>query len=110
MATGSLASFLGGHRTAIVDLFVTRVPETFRAGLTRSELVDQLPEVIAEIASGIQAGRWPPAEIFEHSPTGSVYGRQRLRVRFDLDAVVREYGLVDAIADSRRSVEQVGQR
>jgi signal transduction histidine kinase len=55
--------------------------------MPQGELTDHLPAFIAEVASALKAH-----EGLESSTTAAQHGTQRLRLGFDLGAVVREYG------------------
>lgn len=61
--------------------------------LTRAELVDDMPELLAELTRAMLA-------LSENAPapaaggTAPRHGRQRLRDGFDVDEVVREYGIL----------------
>ncbi len=61
------------------------VPERMR----RAELIDHLPAFLGEVAGALRARDSP-----ETSPTATEHGRQCFRLGFDLNAVVREYGVL----------------
>ena len=88
LAMSGFADLLDERRASILERFVARVPSSFKDGLTRSELVDHLPQLLTEIAQALRSGGWPAAAaLMEGSPAGATHGRQRLRIGFSLDAV-----------------------
>lgn len=93
-AGSALADFLQTRRDSIVGLFTARVETMLTAHLTQSELVDHLPDLLDEVSRSVREGGWPTHRLFVKSPTAAAHGRQRLRLGFDLDALVREYGLL----------------
>jgi hypothetical protein len=69
------------------------------------ELVDHLPEYLAEIVTALRrdAGLRAGGPSALESTTAAEHGAQRLRLGFSLDSVVREYGaLRDAIIQTAR--------
>jgi signal transduction histidine kinase len=58
--------------------------------LARSEIEDNIPGLLDEIVAALEARH----SISDASPNASEHGKQRLRVGFDLNTVVREYGIL----------------
>ena len=84
--------------------------------MPQPELVDHLPLFFDEIIALLREdqGLASPAQLPEESQTAAVHGRQRLRLGFSVDAVVREYGAlrnaivaVAASADYTLSVREL---
>lgn len=91
----TLADFLATRQDAILELFTARAQDAIAHGaLTRVELVDHLPQVLEELAATLAAGDLPADLVFARSGPARAHGRQRLRAGYDLDALVREYGLL----------------
>jgi PAS domain S-box-containing protein len=88
-------AFLRAERSSIIELFTARVRASFRvAGLTQSELVNHLPDFLDEVIEALQAGTHGGREAPVQGGTGVEHGQQRLRVGYDLEALVREYGIL----------------
>lgn len=62
--------------------------------MPQTELVDHLPNFVAEIIAALREDALPSSKIpsLEQTTTATGHGAQRLRLGFSLDAVVREYG------------------
>lgn len=101
-----LADFLGAQTGAIAELFTRRLRATIaRDTLTRSELINHLPDFLVEIAAALRETGQPGGHAFSSSPTAQEHGRQRLRIGYNLDALVREYGLLgDSLFEHMREV------
>jgi len=80
------------NRAEILDRWASRAreltPEASR--LPRRELEDNLPGILDELALALARGAAPE----ERSPNAVEHGKQRFRVGFDLEAVVREYAVL----------------
>lgn len=105
----SLHEFLSGCRDEIVSKWIHRIQASDIApALPSTELRDQVPLFIDEIVralrdnagiSGLAGGA--DSSALESSPSAAEHGGQRLRLGFELGAVVREYGaLRDVIVES----------
>ena len=86
----SLAGFVEGHSAKLVETWIQRV----RAHLapddtTGPELRDHIPLVLAELVDALRAGASPSA-----TKAAMAHGRQREELGFDVDALVREYGML----------------
>jgi signal transduction histidine kinase len=97
-------SFLGelllSRRAEILDRWVTRIKwEQAPPGLSRGELWDHLPHILDELRSVFRArdGHQVASPLPEESPAAMRHGTQRLRVGFDIEEVVREYGILAEI-------------
>lgn len=93
-----LVELLKRHREDIVARFVREVQrkDLPPAGLPRSLLVDHIPQFLDEI---IQELTVPKDVRFSHdandeSPTAREHGDQRWRLGYDLESLVREYGIL----------------
>lgn len=96
--TPDLASLLGQRRDRIVALFVAEVQRSRLApsNVGRSLLVDHIPtfldEVIAELTRASRARI--SLEVTDTSETARQHGMQRWSLGYDLDALLREYGIL----------------
>lgn len=99
----SLSELLASRRTAILDRWVTRIKwEQAPEGLSRGELWDHLPHILDELLSAFRAreGDQVVSPLPEESPAAAQHGSQRLRAGFDVEEVIREYGiLVEILLD-----------
>jgi PAS domain S-box-containing protein len=93
----SVAELLEAHREDIIQRWTKRVEGRFApAGLSRSELVDSLPDFLNAMVDALRR-RVP---VVTEAPTqelaflGELHGRQRYRVGSDINAVVWEYGVL----------------
>jgi PAS domain S-box-containing protein len=101
---------LEARREDIIQRWTKRVAGRFApAGLSRSELVDSLPDFLKAIVTALRrrATIEPVAPSRELASLGEVHGRQRYRVGSDINAVVWEYGvlrdvLLDLLAETGR--------
>jgi len=90
-----LTDFLATGQGALLERFTRRVQGLLApAALSRSELIDHCPDVLRELGLALAQDGWPPDRLFGINRTAVAHGAQRLRLGFDLDAVVREYGLL----------------
>lgn len=104
----SLHEFLSGCRDAIVSEWILRIQTSEIApALPSAELRDHVPLFIDEIVRALRDNAGPsgstegadPAALGS-SPSAAEHGGQRLRLGFELGAVVREYGaLRDVIVE-----------
>ncbi len=92
-----LADLLEAHTEALLTQWIARVGASLAPGShTRAELVDHLPAFLRQVISALRE----PARDSESSPVhgqsgaGREHGAQRFRLGFELEAVVREYGLL----------------
>ena len=96
-----LAGFLEAHSARLVETWIQRV----RAHLapddtTGPELRDHIPLLLQELVQALAAGAAPST-----TNAAMAHGRQREELGFDVDALVREYGMLrqvmlDAAADA----------
>jgi PAS domain S-box-containing protein len=90
-----LARFLDSRREQLLARFEEEVSGLLAPqGLTRSELRDHLPHFLDDVAQALREDPSSRKRLLAHNPTSGEHGRQRLRVGFDLDSLVREYGLL----------------
>jgi PAS domain S-box-containing protein len=85
-----LANLLETHAEALVRRWIEEVrtglaPE----GKTEPELRDHIPDFLRELMAALRRGTAP-----EKSTVAAAHGRQRYGIGFDVDALVREYGLL----------------
>jgi signal transduction histidine kinase len=104
----SLGDLLISRRGAILERWVERIRwEHAPEALSRGELWDHLPHILDEllIALRIHEGHRPDASpLPTDSPASAQHGSQRLRVGFDVEEVVREYGsLADILLDEAQA-------
>jgi two-component system OmpR family sensor kinase len=95
-ADADLASFLKDHRIAILQRWQRRVAATIEVmSISRIQLLDHMPKfvdgIIAALATPPAAGDPTEAAAQRFAPA---HGAQRLEVGFDVDEVVREYGIL----------------
>jgi len=89
----SLHDFLRDHGDAVIERWRHRVQEHLGIDdLSRAELVDEMPAFMAELVAALTSAATsdPPND----SRVASEHGRQRWRTGFDVDEVIREYGLL----------------
>ncbi len=102
-----LAGFLDAELGAILELFTARVQQLIAPHpLTRSQLVDHVPQFLRELAAAVRDGSAPTERVFTRSATAREHGKQRLDLGYDLDGVVREYGLLRDCILERLEVAQ----
>ncbi len=90
-----LAQFLASHGDAILELFARRVQATVApAGVTRGEIVNHLHDFLAVVIEALDAGVGPRDPAIARLLGADEHGAQRLRLGFDLSAVIGEYGLL----------------
>ena len=94
----SLRQLLTHHRDEIVARFVREVQrkDLPPPGLSRPVLIDHIPKFLDEIVeelSAIDRVRYSHDAI-DMSPTARQHGEQRWTLGYDLDALVREYGVL----------------
>jgi signal transduction histidine kinase/ActR/RegA family two-component response regulator len=96
--TNDLASLLGQRRDRIVALFVAEVQRANLApsDVGRSLLVDHIPTFLDEVIAGLtRASRARISlEVIGTSETARQHGKQRWSLGYDLDALLREYGIL----------------
>ncbi len=93
-----LAEFLRSQRDRVVSQFVTAVARTALPprGLSRSMLADHIPAFLEEIAAELSRLRATRSsqEVVDTSAPARQHGEQRWAVGYDLEALIREYGLL----------------
>lgn len=62
--------------------------------LSRAELTNAMPAFVEELIAALDPSEDAPSPLPDDSATASRHGRQRLRLGFDVDEVVREYGIL----------------
>jgi PAS domain S-box-containing protein len=88
-----LADFLNDQRDAILSELKARSRDTLAPyGLSDRALTDHLPDFLTELIQGLRNHTDPGP--FVSSPSAQTHGKQRLRVGYALETVVREYGLL----------------
>jgi signal transduction histidine kinase/ActR/RegA family two-component response regulator len=94
----SLKQLLSDRRDDILATFVREVErkDLPPAGLPRSVLVDHIPLFLDEISEELSAfdGARPSRDALDLTATARQHGEQRWKVGYDLEAVVREYGVL----------------
>src|SRR5262249_34611866 len=98
--SSSLHDFLRDHGDRVIERWRHRLRESLGPDdRSRAELVDEMPAFIAEIVAALDPAR--PSALPDDSEIAPSHGRQRWRAGFDVDEVVREYGLLgDAILEA----------
>ena len=89
----SLHDFLRDRADSVIERWRHRLRERLGTDdLSRAELVDEMPAFVAELVAALDPAR--PSALPEDSQAAPQHGRQRWRTGFDVDEVVREYGLL----------------
>jgi hypothetical protein len=89
----SLHEFLREQGDAVVERWRYRLRERLAGGdLSGAELSDEMPSFVAELVTALDPAT--ESALPEQSEAAPEHGRQRWRTGFDLDAVIREYGLL----------------
>jgi len=92
-----LADVLDARQNEIIDRWTDSVRHDLNhRAVSPSELVDHLPALLQELARSLRSppGRGPNASSHKYQEMGRAHGAQRFRLGFDLDMLVREYGLL----------------
>jgi len=96
--TLTLAELIRRDREIIVAGFVARVGdgELSPPGLSRSMIADHIPSFLEEVAAELAGGGKLEAsqDADDQSPVARQHGQQRWKVGYDLEALVREYGIL----------------
>src|SRR5262245_21044144 len=89
----TLHEFLSVHGDAVIERWTRGVQERLGAeNLDRAELVNEMPKFVAELIASLRPDT--TSALPEGSDTAPAHGRQRYRTGFDIDQVIREYGLL----------------
>ncbi len=105
----SLRQLLTDHRDTIVARFVTQVQrkDLPPPGLSKSLLINHIPKFLDDIVAELTAveGVRYSHDVIDQSPTARRHGEQRWTLGYELDAVVREYGVLrHAIVETAKEV------
>ena len=99
----SLTEVLASRRDRILKRWTERIRrEPAPPGLSRGGLRDDLPNILDELVTALSADKdqsavWP---LPQENPASASRGTQQLRVGLEIEAVVREYGiLVDILLE-----------
>ena len=94
----SLKNILRDCRSDILARFVREVErkDLPPPGLPASVLIDHIPLFLDEISAELPMsdGTWPNNDAMDVTTTARQHGEQRWKVGYDLEAVVREYGVL----------------
>jgi PAS domain S-box-containing protein len=90
----SLADFLFARRAVLVSEFERRIAPRAPGPLSRSDLHDHLPDFLDEIGLVLRRSAVAEPTIDRQSPVAESHGKQRLRIGYRIDEVVREYGVL----------------
>lgn len=109
----SLTDLLQSRRAQILERWTQRIQWAHAPQeLTRGELWDHLPSILDELLGALRVadGQRAMSPLPDRSPASAQHGTQRLRVGFDVEEVVREYGilqdiLLDELADTGQSLD-----
>lgn len=98
MTRPSLADLLQHHRDQIVARFVAEVQrkDLSPPGTARSLLVDHIPRFLDEVVAELvpQSAVRMSQDSIDTSETARLHGHQRWTLGYDLDGLVREYGVL----------------
>jgi PAS domain S-box-containing protein len=85
-----LAELVEEQAESLLSRWLVRLREGVASGgETESELRDHVPALLTELSASLRRGRTPDV-----NAVAKTHGRQRYRIGFDVDALVREYGLL----------------
>jgi signal transduction histidine kinase len=105
----SLTDLLQSRRAQILERWTQRIEWAHAPQeLTRGELWDHLPNILDELLGALRvaAGQRAESPLPDQSPASAQHGTQRLRVGFDVEEVVREYGILqDILLDELAAAE-----
>ena len=94
----SLRQLLSEHRDAIVSRFVHQVQrkDLPPPGLSRPVLIDHIPKFLDDIVAQLTnpEGTRYSHDVIDRSLAARQHGEQRWTLGYDLDALVREYGIL----------------
>ncbi|CAN5660075.1 hypothetical protein BH11MYX1_BH11MYX1_09100 [soil metagenome] len=91
----ALSNFIDANAKRLLDEWTTRLAPLAPVS-SESELRDHVPFLLNELITALRTGALP-----DYSPNAKEHGRQRYRLGFDIETVVREYGLLrDVILDA----------
>lgn len=90
-----LADLLEAQQDALLKQWIARVGASLAPGRrTSAELTDHLPAFLRQLIAALrEAARPATSPVTGLSDVGREHGAQRFRLGFELEAVVREYGL-----------------
>ena len=96
MASSRLVDFLRADRDRILERWQQRVAEMLGTDdVSRIELLDHMPAFVDEIITILdEYVQEAPPVTWSTTRNAPAHGLQRLRVGFDVDEVVREYGIL----------------
>ena len=98
LRSADLAQVLRDHRDRIVARFVAEVErqDLSPAGVKRSLLVDHIPAFLDEIVAELERseGVRPSQDVVATSTSAREHGGQRWMIGYDLEALIREYGVL----------------
>jgi len=92
-----LLELLAANRQTLIDRWTQEVRDSISGdSVPTLELIDHIPVFIEEIIAALQedAGISNDSPLPEVSPSAAKHGIARLRLGFDIDEVVREYGFL----------------
>lgn len=91
----ALANFIDTNSDRLLEEWTTRLAPLVPVS-SESELLDHVPFLLHELITALRTSALP-----EYSPNAKEHGRQRYRLGFVIETVVREYGLLrDVIFDA----------
>jgi signal transduction histidine kinase/ActR/RegA family two-component response regulator len=104
----TLQELLVEHRDDIVTRFVNQVErkDLSPPDAPRASIVDHIPSFLDEVAAELDPGNRVrfTLDALDMSPTARRHGGQRWNLGYDLDAVIREYGILrHAILDAAKA-------
>src|SRR5262245_45771135 len=99
--SSALVHVLGTYREHIVSRFVTELErgDLPPPGLSRSLMVDHIPTFLDEIVGKLTRSELPATNPAApgSSPTARQHGEQRWALGYDLQTLIREYGVLQHI-------------
>ena len=88
-----LADFLETHKRELLERWIARVDASIaKDSSSRRELADHMPVFVDQVIAALRDP--PPHRDFAPSPPGREHGAQRFRLGFEIEDVVREYGML----------------
>src|SRR5262245_19933831 len=92
----TLHEFLSAHGDAVIERWQRRVQERLGPDhLDRAELVNEMPKFVVELIASLRPDT--ASALPDGSDTAPAHGRQRYLKGFDVDQVIREYGILGEV-------------
>lgn len=102
-----LAAFVEANQAELIDLWRRRAEKKLGASsFSQSELDDNMPTLLVEIIAALRQDATATRDPQPHSPSANQHAAQRLSMGFDVQEIIREYGILhQAILDLAGDLE-----